>query len=99
MSNWQPMETAPTGVRVLLLVTPYGWLRKHPCVAEYVAPMTEPADDYEDDSDVDIDSEGNAYWKSGWYEVSVAGEYYYTAIPAERTVIHGWAEIPPTEET
>lgn len=89
--DWQPIESAPSGVRIL--VSCLNRLdRGYVIVAEHVAKFTVEASWEENDDDCDYDEAGDTYYtKEGWRELAVNSEYSFGL---EEPPTH-WMPLPP----
>jgi hypothetical protein len=69
MSEWQPIETAPKGKKVIVFGEVPGMSHPQTVVARYWTRHTLPvAEGFEDEDWVDLSGDGDAYMPEDWYE-------------------------------
>ena len=92
--HWQPIETAPHGIKVLVCGTIPGYGHPITTVARYWPEHTlEVAKGCEDEDRVDIGDSGTAYMPADWYE-----EYHCGDGPAVNLTPTHWMPLPAPEK-
>lgn len=93
--KWQPIETAPKGVKVLTYGIVPGMMHPQTTVARYWPRHSfEVAEGYEEEDWVDKSEDGSAYMPEGWYEENHEEESAVNLKPTHWMPL----PVPPVEE-
>jgi len=92
--QWQPIETAPTGVKLITWGRAPGRMRPMTMMARYWKQHSLPVPDgYEGEDWAEIDAADDSYMPAGWYEEIEAEDG-----PAYNICPTHWMPLPPPPE-
>jgi hypothetical protein len=90
MSEWQPIETAPKGKKVIVFGEVPGMSHPQTVVARYWPRHTLPvAEGFEEEDWVDLSGDGDAYMPEDWYEETMGED-----VPAVNLKPTHWMPLP-----